>query len=233
MMTPPCQIHHDDKMGMKRWMPPQAVRGLFYSTGLSLMGSALPAALFYFYVKDVLQAEPFLIHFLALYVAVGFMSLPLWQRAAQRYGAAASWLWAMVYTIVVFIGVCFLSAGDVIPYAIICALSGITFGAEYMLPVMVLKNAIAAHGDEKQAFSRYAGMAVLAKATGLLGCLPALLFTGMVELPPNAAPTLLVLLYGVVPCALKALAALFLWRWMKNNGEKNENALARGDIHAA
>jgi glycoside/pentoside/hexuronide:cation symporter, GPH family len=191
---------------------------------LSMLASALPAALFFFYVRDVLGAEGYLLHFLALYVGAGIVALPLWKRAAQRYGTGEVWLAAMIFTIIIFIGVCFLENGDIVPYGIICVLSGLTFGAEFMLPAMMLKN---------NTMSRYATLAFLGKVMAILGCAPLLLFTDFFNLSTTQLHSVLIALYGVVPCLIKIAAAFLLWQWINMNGGNNETFNTRGSSHAA
>lgn len=200
---------------------------------LGMLGSAMPAALFYFYVRDIVEAEKHLLLFLGLYLVPGLVTLPLWRQLAQRFGGAQTWLAAMLFTVVVFSGVCFLGKGDVIPYGIICFLSGLTFGAEYMLPAMVLKNVIDAPANTRSAVARYATVAFLAKLMALLGCAPLFLFMGLFELSAAQHHISLLAFYGFAPCLLKLASAYLLWRWMKINGGNDEKPAVRGDAHAA
>jgi glycoside/pentoside/hexuronide:cation symporter, GPH family len=203
---------------------------------LSMFGSALPAALFYFYVRDVLGAEAYMVHFLALYMGVGIVTLPLWKRAALRFGAAHAWFAAMVFTVIVFVGVCFLGKGDVVPYGIICVLSGFTFGAEFMLPALIMKKIKSVTDTNNTTVSRYGTLAFLGKLTGILGCAPLLLFTGVFEVPAAQLHAALIALYGFVPCVVKTASAFMLWRWIKTYGgqfEKTSTPVTRGGSHAA
>ena len=210
-----------------------AKRDILVCFSLSMLGSALPAALFYFYVRDVLGAEANMLHFLALYLVPGIAVLPLWKRAAQRYGSAQAWLGAMVFTVVVFIGVCFLGQGDVVPFGIICILSGLTFGAEFMLPAMILKKIVATTNHINNTVSRYATLAFIGKVTAIVGCAPLLLFTDLFDLPVNQRHVALIALYGFVPCLVKTASAAQLWRWIKTNGENDEKRDTRGNTHVA
>jgi glycoside/pentoside/hexuronide:cation symporter, GPH family len=225
-----------------------AIRDVLTCYSLSMLGSALPAALFYYYVRDVLGAEAYIVHFLALYLVPGIVAWPLWKKAAQRYGTASAWLAAMVFTVIVFIGVCFLGKGDIVPYGIICIFSGLTFGAEFMLPAMIMKkikevtdtnnNTMyhSMHHSTHNTLGRYGTLAFLGKVMGVLGCVPLLLFTGMIELSAAQRHDALVALYGFVPCLVKTASAFVLWRWIKTYGgqfEKTSTPITSGDSHAA
>lgn len=207
--------------------------GLLHCYCLSMLGSALPAALFYFYVRDIVEAENYLPLFLALYLVPGLATLPLWKRLARRFGGARTWLAAMLFTVVAFLGVCFLGKGDIIPYGIICFLSGLTFGAEFMLPAMMLKRVIDVPDNTKNAIARYTTVAFLAKLMALLGCAPLILFTGLFDLSAAQLHTILLGFYGFAPCLIKLASAYLLWRWMKTNGGNYEKPAVRGDAHAS
>lgn len=208
-------------------LPNKANHIILLCYSLSMLGSALAAALFFFYVRDVVEAENYLLHFLVLYLVPGLAVLPLWKGAAKRFGAGYAWMAAMLFTVIVFAGVCVLEKGDIIPYGIICVLSGLTFGAEFMLPVLMLKK------DNTHVVSRYATLAFLGKVMALFGCAPLLFFTGLFEIPATQLHVVLVAFYGFVPCVVKTAAAFLLWRWMKLNGENDETTVIRGGSHAA
>lgn len=210
-----------------------ASRALLIIYSLSMFSSAMPAPLFFFYVRDVLGAEPYLTHFLALYIAPGLAALPLWNRAAARFGASRSWLWAMVFTAVVFVNVCIFKQGDLIPYAIICVLSGLTFGAEFFLPARALKECMTRMGDKEKVLASYSAVIFLGKVTAVLGCAPLVLFTGPLALPATQQPLALLLFYGFIPALVKLVAAYVLWSWLKTNGGHDEKPDARGGYDGA
>ena len=116
--------------------------GVFVANGIA---SALPATLFLFFVADILQLEKASGPLLALYFVAGAASLPLWVKAATRFGRVYAWLAAIVLSILAFAGASLLGSGDLIPFAAICIASGLALGADLALPA-----AIAADLGERQ-----------------------------------------------------------------------------------
>jgi len=129
--------------------------------------------------------------------------------------------------------VCFLGQGDVIPFGIICILSGLTFGAEFLLPALILKKVSGTADNKNNVINRYATLAFLAKIVAIVGCAPLLLYTGLFNLSAAQTQIALLVLYGFVPCLIKTIAAVLLWRWIKTNGENDEKVNTHGDVHAA
>jgi GPH family glycoside/pentoside/hexuronide:cation symporter len=110
-----------------------------------------------------------------------------------------------------------LSAGALLPFAIICVLTGATLGADLALPPALLAGVIGAagHGGERE--GSYFGVwswitkMNLALAAGI--SLPLLEWLGYTPgATDEAALSALTIAYAVLPCVLKAGAALLLWR---------------------
>ena len=179
--------------------------------------SAIPATLVLFFIQDRLQAppaqEPM---FLAAYFVCAALSIPLWLRAVARWGLARTWLAGMLLAIAVFVWTAFLGAGDVVPFLIVCALSGVALGTDLALPSALLAGVIAAEGDSGQHEGAYFGWwnfatkLNLALAAGL--ALPLLGWWGYTPgTRSDDGLHTLGLAYAVLPCALKLLAAAALY----------------------
>ena len=182
------------------------------------IASAIPATLMLFFVQDRLQAppgaEPL---FLGSYFVCAALSIPLWLKAVPRLGLAGTWGLGMVLSVAVFAFAAGLGGGDVTAFVIVCALSGVALGTDLALPAALLAGVIQQHGDQQQSEGAYFGWWAfatklnLALAAGL--ALPAL---GLLGYQPGAtdadALQTLTLAYCVLPCLLKTLAALLLYR---------------------
>jgi Na+/melibiose symporter-like transporter len=191
----------------------RALLAVFMVNGIA---SAVPATLILFFVQDRLQApassEPLL---LGSYFLSAALAIPLWLQLVQRIGLARTWLAGMVLSIAVFLWASQLGAGDVAAFVLVCALSGVALGTDLALPSALLAGTIAAHGDRGRAEGAYFGWwnfatkLNLALAAGL--ALPALGWLGYVPgaRDPQALQTLTAA-YCLLPCALKALAAVLL-----------------------
>jgi len=194
-----------------------AFRRLLLVFSLNGVASAVPATLVLFFVQDRLQA-PLALQpaFLGVYFACAALSMPVWLRVVTRLGLLRTWLAGMVLAMAVFLGAMLLGAGDAMPFLVICALSGVALGTDLALPSAVLTGVIQAAGEDHQAEGAYLGWwnfatkLNLALAAGL--ALPLLGWFGYTpgEQDP-AALRALSTAYCLLPCALKACAALCLY----------------------
>ena len=187
--------------------------GVYLLNGIA---SAIPATLVLFFVQDRLQAgEAVQSAALGVYFLSGALSMPLWLRGVDRLGLARTWQLGMALSIAVFLGASQLAAGDAPWFLLVCALSGAALGSDLALPGALLAGVIDAAGDRGRADASYFGWwnfatkINLALAAGLV--LPLLGWLGYA--PGTRDPHALALLsaaYCLLPCALKAAAALAL-----------------------
>jgi glycoside/pentoside/hexuronide:cation symporter, GPH family len=174
--------------------------------------SAVPATLVLFFVQDRLQAAPSVEPaFLATYFLCAALSIPLWVRLVARIGLARTWLVGMALAVAVFIWAATLGAGDVVPFLIVCALSGIALGTDLTLPGAMLAGLIGQLGERGQREGAYFGWwsfatkLNLALAAGLALPLLALFGYEPGARDPAALQTLTIA-YCLLPCVLKLLA---------------------------
>jgi Na+/melibiose symporter-like transporter len=189
----------------------------FAASGIA---AAIPSATVLFFVADVLQAEAMSGLFLALYFVAAAAGLPLWVALARRIGRLRAWLAGMALSIAVFAWAATLGAGEVLPFAIICLLSGVALGADLTLPAALLAELL--NGAEGRAARLRSGAcfgwwnfvtkANLALAAGV--ALPLLAALGYQPSARDAgALRALTLIYALAPVVLKLLAMAMLWRW--------------------
>ncbi len=179
--------------------------------------SAVPATLVLFFVQDRLQApgsiEP---AFLGTYFLCAALSMPLWVRIVARFGLARSWLLGMGLSVAVFVWAATLGTGDVAPFIVVCALSGMALGADLTVPGALLAGLIGDLGERGRREGAYFGWwnfaakLNLALAAGL--ALPVLAWLGYE--PGSRDPQALMTLtaaYCLLPCVLKLLAGAALY----------------------
>jgi glycoside/pentoside/hexuronide:cation symporter, GPH family len=198
------------------WREPRFVRLLlvFVVNGTA---SAIPATLVLFFVQDRLQVDTAMEPaFLATYFLCAALSLPLWVRLVPRLGLARTWLAGMLLAVAVFVWTSTLGAGDAWPFLAVCALSGLALGTDLALPGALLTGLMDDLGERGRREGAYLGWwnfatkLNLALAAGL--ALPLLgLFGYAPGARDEAALQTLTLAYGVLPCALKLLAAALLY----------------------
>lgn len=191
-------------------------RILFSILLLNGVAGAIPATLFMFFTADRLQLGKLSALFLVIYFTAAASSMPLWSKLALRLGEARSWMLAMVLASAVFVWAFALPAGAQAGFAAICLLSGLTLGADLALPAALLTAVMAHAGHNQRHEAAYFGLwnwgvqINLALAAGIT--LPLLGMFGYVPGQSSNGTTLLAATYALLPCTLKLLAALLLWR---------------------
>jgi GPH family glycoside/pentoside/hexuronide:cation symporter len=174
--------------------------------------SAVPATLVLFFVQDRLQAPPAVEPaFLATYFLCAALSIPLWVRLVAWLGLARTWLVGMGLSVAVFVWAATLGTGDVLPFLVVCALSGVALGTDLTLPGALLAGLIGQLGERGQREGAYFGWwnfatkLNLALAAGL--ALPLLALFGYTPGARDpAALQMLTAAYCLLPCVLKLLA---------------------------
>ena len=195
----------------------RAFRWLLAVFAANGIAAAIPATLFLFFATDRLQLGQFSGLFLVLYFVAAACALPLWVALAARIGEASAWRTSMLLAVAAFVWVVQLDAGAMVAFAAICIISGAALGADLALPPALLAGVIGAAGHSGQREGAYFGAwswmtkMNLALAAGI--ALPLLELLGYTPGSTNTTGTqALGIAYAWVPCGLKCLAALLLWR---------------------
>lgn len=210
----PAAVGADDM-----WRPwrEAAFRRLILVFSINGIASAVPATLVLFFVQDRLQApESIQPLFLGSYFVAAALSMPLWLAAVKRFGLAQSWLLGMALAIAVFFWAFQMGAGDAWPFVVVCVLSGVALGSDLALPGALLAGVIGRANHCGIAEGAYFGWwnftakLNLALAAGVT--LPLLHWFGYAPgARDTAALEALSWTYCVMPCLLKAMAALALY----------------------
>ena len=184
------------------------------------IAASIPATLVLFFIEDVIKAPAQAALFLIAYFAAGAVGMPLWVWLSARIGKGRAWFAGMILSIIAFVWAFTLGAGDLMAFGIICVMSGLGLGADLSLPPSILADVI--DEDEKAGLARTEGAYFglwnlvtkmnLAIAAGI--ALPALSLLGYVPQGANSDASLMYLaaIYALLPCVLKACAALALWK---------------------
>ncbi|MDP2239559.1 MAG: MFS transporter [Burkholderiales bacterium] len=181
------------------------------------IAAAIPATLILFFVADIIQAVEYTGLFLVVYFLSGAAGMPLWVRWSRVIGKTRTWAIAMALSVVAFVWAFALGAGDVVAFAVVCALSGLAFGADLALPASLLADVI--DRDERAGGGRpdgaYFGMwHLLEKLALAIAAGTALPLLDALGYQPGATggATALAATYALLPCAIKLAAAWLLWR---------------------
>lgn len=193
----------------------RAFRWLFAVLLVNGVAAAIPATLFLFFASDYLRLGHYAGPFLIVYFCAAAVSMPVWVALARRFGEARAWGGAMLLAAAVFVWAYGLGAGAAWGFAAICLLSGLALGADLALPPALLAGLIGAAGHAERHEAAYFGwwnwgvQMSLALAAGI--ALPMLAWLGYVPGQGGGLPALSAA-YALLPCVLKLLAALLLWR---------------------
>jgi glycoside/pentoside/hexuronide:cation symporter, GPH family len=195
--------------------------GIFF---ISNLASAVPAVLVLFYIRDRLAAAEWTGLFLLVYFLSGAASMPVWQMVASRVGKAKAWAISMIVAVATFVWAFTLGPGDIVPFAIVCVLSGAALGADLALPPAMVADRIAATGHQDRAASYFAASAFAAKASLALATGLTLPLLGGLGYTPGVAAVAgiglsLSAVYALVPCAIKIASAAWLLRSQAVFGE--------------
>ena len=195
-------------------------RWFFVVYGISMLASSIPALLVLFFIRDRLDAEVYAGLFLLTYFIAGTIGTALWRWVSVRTGKLRAWALSFALAIASFISAALLGAGDIVPFVIICALSGIAFGADLVLPPSILADRLQSEGREDRAAAHFGVLAFEAKAALALGSaivFPALDAFGFTPKTENDQTALIALsvAYAVIPCLIKIIALILLWRGEK------------------
>jgi GPH family glycoside/pentoside/hexuronide:cation symporter len=170
---------------------------------------AVTSTLFLFFVESRLQAPGLAGPFLLLFFLSAAVAAPAWGRLAERLGAKRVLIAGMVLSILAFAAAVSLRAGDVWPFAAICLASGAALGADMtVLPALFARRMETISPGASEGFGLWSFVSKFTLALAAAGLLP-LLEAGGFRAGQENDPTalqLLSLLYGALPCTLKAVA---------------------------
>jgi MFS family permease len=210
--------HKDNAYSLRKTLRklPDDTYKLFLVYGFSVLASGMPAILVIFFVRDLLKAEVYTGLFLLIYFLSGAITMPLWKIVSTNYGKYRAWLFSMLLAVASFFYVSFLGAGDVLQYALICAISGMALGADLTLPPSILADHIHQNKSDSSAATQFSVLMLLSKAGLAVGSAIALPMLDLMGFMPNLvnAPKALLGLsvaYGIIPCMLKLTGAYFLY----------------------
>ncbi|ATF17377.1 MFS transporter [Phaeobacter gallaeciensis] len=192
--------------------------GGFRLLSLALVNSlpvAMTSTLFLFFVEDKLALPDMAGPYLVLFFLSAGLSVPLWTRAADRFGARNVLFPAMVLAILSFVSAAFLPAGAALGFALICVGSGAALGADMViLPVLFSRMLARAGLQGGQAFGLWSFAAKLALAAAAVLLLPLLQLSGFTPGGQNSTAALQTLTwaYAIIPCCIKLIAIAMVLR---------------------
>ncbi len=196
-------------------------RRLLVAYLLNGFANGLPATLFILFVGQVIQAPAAAGPLLLLYFTSGMLAVPFWLRLSRRIGKHRAWAAAMLWACLGFAATPLLGPGDVLPFAVICCLTGLSLGADMALPDAMQADVVdldrVMSGSRRTAlFFALWGMATklaLALAVGVAFPILTLIGFSTDGASPPGALLGLTCLYALLPIAVKLVATGLIWRF--------------------
>ncbi len=185
------------------------------------IANGIPAALFPLYMGHVLKADQAAQGVLVLaYFLCGVLAIPVWLALSRRVGKHRAWCAAMIVACAAFVWVPLIPEGHVLPFLLVCVVTGAALGADLALPPAMQADVVDL--DTLWTGQRRAGLffalwsmatkLALALAVGL--AFPVLDVLGFDAQGGNTAAALMALavIYALVPTVLKLCAVGLVWR---------------------
>jgi glycoside/pentoside/hexuronide:cation symporter, GPH family len=188
--------------------------------------NGLPATLFLLFVADKLGNREVAGPLLVLYFTCGIAGVPLWLWLSKRVGKSRSWCYGMMLASLSFIGALFLGEGDVLAFGIVCILTGLAVGGDFILPASLQADLIeqdtAQHGTARA--GQFIGIWTFASKLAFAGAVgfafPLLSASGYdpgLNIKSPQGLMMLGVLYAGLPVILKVGAIALMWSFENKN----------------
>ncbi|MEN0001708.1 MAG: MFS transporter [Pseudomonadota bacterium] len=211
--------------------------GAFFLNGLA---NGIPATLFLYFVSDIIGEPDLRGPLLFLYFLCAIAGVPVAGWASRKIGKHRAWSIGMCCAVLAFAPVTLLGQGDVLPYAIICAVTGFIVGFDLSIPPAIQADVIdvdTASSGEQRSGLYFAAWSLATKLSLALGVGIAFPLLDLFGFQAGAGPTQdadalfsLAIIYGWIPIVLKICAIALVWNFPLN--EEDQRAL-RVKIEAA
>lgn len=192
---------------------------LFFSFLINNLANALPATLFLFYVKYVLDLEEKTGLFLIVYFLSAIVTFPLWIKLSIKISKKTTWILSMITACCAFIFVPFLQEKDFLYFLIICIVTGMSLGADMALPSSIQADVAQQSKNTNNdisgiLFGFWAMITKFSLALAVAISFITLEFTGFDTQNINEISLIaLIVLYSIVPILLKLISIILLSKY--------------------
>lgn len=192
------------------WRTP-AIRQVLVVLFFNSIPGAITGTLFLFFTADILHASATQAGLLLmLYFVSAAAAIPFWAALSRRVGLVRALMAGMALAIAAFVFAYGLGAGDLVAFAIICAVSGAAVGADLsLLSAMFAKRLEACPELAGMAFGLWHFLSKLTLALAAGFVLPLLAAYGY-RPGGDTSLTILSLAYALIPCVMKCVALAIL-----------------------
>jgi len=224
--------------GVRRALRNGPFRILLATYVVASIPGAIPGTLMPFFNAYVIRPENpplWLAIFLATYFGAGFLCLPLWVRAARRFGKRPTWLASFAMGITGGAAMFLLGPGDELPLLGLLAWAGSSFGAGLFLAPAIQADVIdydELHTGRRREAQYAAFWSILPKFVVIPSAAIPIAFLGSLGYVPNApeqTPAVTLAIRGIFALtpALFSLISFFI-AWRLPIDEAAHRAILRG-----
>jgi Na+/melibiose symporter-like transporter len=221
--APPQSVQRTDwKQGMRVLKNNGPFKRMILMLLIVVTGESFRNALSVFFMQHVIQIQAQIGLMYLLYFGVGILGIPFWLILGKRIGKHKAFCVAVGISSASILGMFFLQAGQLVPFAVMFAVKGFCFAAFQFLPMSMLADIVdvdTARSKEHRTglFFAMSGMAQkLAMAIGLglsLGLLALVGFDATQVVHTDGQLMALRLLYIIGPVLLYIAAFAVAWRY--------------------
>jgi len=184
---------------------------------LNCLANAIPATLFLLFIQVVIQDKNSNEWILIVYFVAGIIALPFWNKLSKSKGKKQVWVLSILLASISFIFVIFLKEGDILWFALISFITGLSLGADIAFPTAIQSDVIQ-NSKYKQlsstSFGIWTMLTKLALASSVMITFSILGLIGFDENNINQKMILtLSLLYALLPVILKLFSLYFIFKF--------------------
>jgi Na+/melibiose symporter-like transporter len=187
--------------------------GYFFNS----LANAIPATLFILFIQVVIQDKNSNEWVLIVYFLAGIIALPFWNKLSKSKGKKQVWVLSILLASISFFFVVFLKQGDILWFALISFVTGLSLGADIAFPTAIQSDIIQ-NSKYKQlsstSFGIWTMLTKLALASSVMITFSILGLIGFDENNINQNMILtLSLLYALLPVILKLFSLYFILKF--------------------
>ncbi|TLP37483.1 MFS transporter [Arcobacter arenosus] len=187
--------------------------GYFFNS----LANAIPATLFILFIQVVIQDKNSNEWILIVYFLAGIIALPFWNKLSKSKGKKQVWVLSILLASISFFFVVFLKQGDILWFALISFVTGLSLGADIAFPTAIQSDIIQ-NSKYKQlsstSFGIWTMLTKLALASSVMITFSILGLIGFDENNINQNMILtLSLLYALLPVILKLFSLYFILKF--------------------
>lgn len=141
--APPRSVQKTDwKKGLRILKNNGPFKRLMLVLLIVIIGESFRNAMSVFFMQHVIQIQAYIGAMYLLYFGVGILGIPFWLILGRRIGKHHAFCVATAVSSVSILGMFFLQAGQLVPFAIMFALKGFCFAAFQFLPLSMLADIV-------------------------------------------------------------------------------------------